>query len=259
MCAYLSLTELARLATVSKLWDQTYKARLSAEQQRLKALVAEAPPGPSSGAPRQPLLAALPNHRPPSPTPPIPGLGCWTPYSPLNDHKGPIKWGCEPSCLFSDKVSDYESSFSFNLCGCVRIRWFPGTTSRHCKRLSVKACAGTQEELSQVLGLLLHLLQDLLPRLHREHRQRSGKIFPFPTVDVECTLSFESGCSMWAPFLPLLRELRAYPTQVWRDRIVINFDGNAFCCGKRERIVFSGAGKPPLDVDLTVRAPSWGA
>lgn len=245
VCAHLSLVQLARLATVSRLWAATYKAHLLAEQQRLKAVVAEAPPDhyiplerPGS-APHQSLLDALPTHLPDSSTPLSGREGYWTSGSPgIFLNTWPDSWQRVPLRLRSGPVV-YWSKFRFGSSAYpysgFRVFWFP--RNRRCQRehFSVDALVDHPEDMDQLLGLLLVWLQDLLPHQIQDRRHQSGKLLPSPTVDIECFLRFKSGGGMWAPLAPLLRE------------VVFSQVGSSVESEQKGSVVFS-AGKPQRGV-----------
>lgn len=85
----------------------------------------------------------------------------------------------------------------YDSCGFFSVKFY-GTSSRS-RPASVSARVGDPIEMPELLGLLLVLLQDRLPRLLQEQGQQSGERAPSLSVHMECTLSFGSGCSMWAP------------------------------------------------------------
>lgn len=246
---------MARLATVSKLWAESYNMRLSAEQQRLKALVAEASLGPSSAAPRQPLLNLLPSHLPPSPTPSIPGQGFWQPF--VGEGQAGLALpgfvGCWqpdglPVVMFSllPPGNVHVGGFNFGSNQCFQV-YCTSRLKSGSLGFFVKFAVGKPQDMPQLLGLLLVLLQDRLPRLLEEHRQQSGRVATGAFVVLQCTLSFGSTCSMWAPLAPLLVEMRYEDSG--HKRIVIS------CANKIE---FLESNSSLEAVDLEVHAPSWG-
>lgn len=80
--------------------------------------------------------------------------------------------------------------------------------TRQCKQISVDAVVKWSEEKLGMLGWLLVLLEDRLPRLFDQpSTQGSGGIPRLPFVSVECFLSFGVRYSMWAPLAPLLGQL----------------------------------------------------
>lgn len=62
------------------------------------------------------------------------------------------------------------------------------------------------EELPRLQGLLLHLLQDILPNLihEPESEENDGAAHPSFIVEINIILSFESDCSVWAPLFPVV-------------------------------------------------------
>lgn len=202
MCAHLLLHELARLAGVSKLWAAIYEARLSSEQQRLKALAAEAPLVPSStaSAPRRPLLDPVPSHLPPSPNPADQGQGRWQPFAkePEADQPTPEFMGVwRPDGM-------HLASFCLSPAGEIRVRGFMFGIHKHCfivayhagleadGFLMVPVAAGKPEDMPQLLGLVLVLIQDRLPRMLAEQRQRSGGPARALNIFLRSTLFFGS-------------------------------------------------------------------
>lgn len=256
VCAHLHLDVLARLARVSRLWAEAYKARLSAEQQRLKSLVAVAQPGPTGAASHEPLLSLLPTHFPPSPTPLT--RGCWMTFS--SQRRGwPTHYWCETVNSIRIPCLSFGSSGTLELC------CFGGIASPH-KLLSVLAEVGRQEDMPLLLGLLLVLLQDRLPCLRFEHgpsTEQSGGLGPSWNVSVNCMLPFGSSLSMWAPLGPLLRELQFFRADSDILSRTDDHDDSKYkrFSARRKRVVFYKAGKfesePHLDVTLGVSAPSW--
>lgn len=201
VCAHLLLSELARLTTVSKVWAETYKMRLSSDQQRLKALVADAPLDPSSPVPRQPLLSLLPTHLPPSPTPLVKGQGHWQSHTLMafGDQVSAGAWqpdGCRTrSFCFRMPRADNMPRAESHLDG-FRFGGYQFVKARHSCRVSqpegrasdlyvVEARVGKPEDMP----LLLVLLQDRLPRWLEDKRQQSGGPAATVLVQLHCKLS----------------------------------------------------------------------
>lgn len=195
ICAHLSLDELARLALVSKLWASAFKAWLSAEQEWLKAVAAETPLVTSNGALQQSVLALLPSRLPPTPYPPNPGQGRWVPL---------------PDYLKLSTLSDtwrHEGSSRIFFIQCHACSNGP---SRRNDDFSVGALVFKQDEMPELLGLLLVLIQDRLPRLLEEGSLLRRTPSRLPRLEVECILHFGSSLSMWAPLAPLLSQLQFF-------------------------------------------------
>lgn len=69
-----------------------------------------------------------------------------------------------------------------------------------CEQVLVGGIVRQPKDVAELLGLLLVLLQDLLPlALEQEFECRQHGVGPRPLVPVACTLSFGSSRSMWAP------------------------------------------------------------
>lgn len=278
VCNQLPLHTLARLATVSKLWAETYKARLSRLQQLLKDFVAIARCGPPSAAP----LAALPTHFPPSPTPPTPGQGRWGPLFPaipgIMDTWHQDGWR-ELDFSVGRGFHIRRNGCRFGNCQGFRVHCITNDESGQCEHIDVDAAVVEPKDRYRLMGLLLMLLEDVLPRLLQEQWQQSGGPASALNVDVGCTLAFGSSFGFWAPLAPVVRELQF-------DQIVLDEnDGSGGQAEEEEElmdddddsdadlrmrnarkphIVFSkavvsesGGSQPCLDVVLTVSAPSW--
>lgn len=264
------LIELARLGTVSKLWAATYKARLSAEQQRLKVLVAETQLGSPSVAPHRSLAVLLPTHLPPSPTPLIQDV--WVPFIPQDpqfaDTWRPHRLRRIPSQTFINTNDCYLSK------GRVFRISFSKRACHQRKRISVVAGVGKAEDMPLLLGLLLVLIQDRLPLLLEQSRgeQNSlpGRPAPSALVVVRCVLGFRSSLGMWAPVVPLLqkvhfRQLNPDGMEYIPRSQIFSF-GHKGMVFSRPRKARQGrrdtrevrASAPHLDVVLEVCAPSWG-
>lgn len=210
VCNKLPLASLARLATVSKLWAELSTACITAKQERLKALVAEAPPGHTRTTLPHSLLYLIPTHLPPTPSPRVADQSCWTAlsdgFSGFATTWNAIGW---PFYLWKSG-HNYMDGFRFGSSGLFRVRCFSTTKDRH-EHFAVAALLCTPKDKPQLLGLLLVLLQDQLPRLlEQANSQQNGGPAPSPAVSVVCNLSFGTSLSMWAPLAPLLRELQFY-------------------------------------------------
>lgn len=124
------------------------------------------------------------------------------------------------------------------------------------KRVLMTSYVDDPEKMVRVLGMLLVLIQEWLPRLLQ---QQSGETAPSSTIYVHCTLTFGSGWSMWAPLAPLLRELHFFPVTFNSEGRMLAADAPSDNSANQKRVVFCGASKPHLDVVLKGNALSWGA
>lgn len=288
ICARLSLNELARLASVSKVWAAEVKSRLAAEQQRLRAVAAEAPLFLNSAGPHQPLQDVIPTTLPPVLSPSIAGIvpRILVPGHADTWHQGGwnvLRYHAVRQGVRSQRYICMHG-FIYGSCSIWRSLCFSGEARRQFEHVSVAVAVGWVEELPPVQGLLLHLLQDMLPGLLEQPSKgqcdHEGPAHPLTTVHIKCTLSFQSEGSMWAPLCPLLRKLQVIHVnpggQIFADAIRKRnslyedaasrhfFDALTESFVGQKRVVFKRAGPPKsfaqghLDAVLTVQAPSWG-
>lgn len=85
------------------------------------------------------------------------------------------------------------------------------SSRKECRSVSVAAAVGKAGDLPWMQGLLLHLLQDMLPNLLEQPstQQFGGPAHPSTVVHIRCTLSFEGKYSLWAPICQtLVRKLQ---------------------------------------------------
>lgn len=196
----LPLHSLAKHACVAKHWKTEYEKRLHIEQQRLRALVATPSEVPRAQtlSPEEllrfkralPVYEARAGVRQGKAT--IMVSGAW--------RKAPTASGFARYQLPFVDINDTFRLEDTTLGTRIDISW---RTPHHMTLdLRVHASVKSVEGLQVLIGLLLELVQELLPLRCGEQRSRFGPYFHFSKV--ECRLPFSTGWSTWAPLALLM-------------------------------------------------------
>lgn len=116
------------------------------------------------------------------------------------------------------------------------VRCYTCKSSGLCEHVVVEAEVAVPEQVPLMQGMLLVLLQDRLPHLLQQDPRQLW--WGSPTVSVDMRDSDGGSLSMWAPLVPVLRELQVTHGSPVTRLLVHDPDNRA----EEMRIVFSSAG-----------------